>query len=100
MTESSDEKEARQRGEVVHIAGREVQIGALLRQRCSWCGALLIDYDISRIAVPVGQDLYPGTWAVGGLVGVLGNAQYAVAHNDGDCLPSTCCGSLDPEVSR
>jgi hypothetical protein len=25
-----------------------VQIGALLRQRCAWCGTVLIDYDLAN----------------------------------------------------
>ena len=40
---------------VVHIAGNDVQVGSRLRQRCAWCGAVLVDYDLANIAVPVGQ---------------------------------------------
>ncbi|MEZ0077383.1 hypothetical protein [Planotetraspora sp. GP83] len=37
---------------VVHIAGPDIQVGAQLRQRCAWCGAVLLDYDLSCVAVP------------------------------------------------
>ena len=86
-------------GGVVHIAAVDVQIGSLLRQRCGWCGALLLDYDLSSIAVPIGQDERPGTWPVGSLVMTDGNAQYLVPHTDGEKLPEGSCGRLDPSVT-
>jgi len=84
---------------IVHIAGVDVQVGALLRQRCSWCGAVLIDYDLDRIAVPVGQDPRPGTWPVGELVARDGVASYVVEHVDGSDLPPEACARLDPAVT-
>jgi hypothetical protein len=86
---------------VIHIAGPDITIGGqLLRQRCAWCGALLLDYDLSRIAVPVGQDFRPGTWGEGDLVAVDGSASWTVEHEDGDPLPDGACGRLDPAVTR
>lgn len=41
-------------GAVTHIAGLDVQVGRYLRQRCAWCGAMLSDYDLARVAVPEG----------------------------------------------
>lgn len=84
---------------LVHIAGMYVRINDLLRQRCAWCGAVLLDYDLTRIAVPEGQDPTPATWPVGELVGVDGAMSYTVAHVDGDPLPDGACGRLDPEVT-
>jgi len=84
---------------IVHIAGVDVQVGALLRQRCSWCGAVLIDYDLDRIAVPVGQDPRPATWPVGELVARDGVASYIVEHVDGADLPAESCARLDPAVT-
>lgn len=93
---------------VTHLAGVDVQIGSHLRQRCSWCGAVLTDVDLSRMGVQlpeceacggrghVEQDgcetcagtgygpasPYP-TWPVGAFVTVDGAASYVV-----DAIPS------------
>lgn len=84
---------------IVHIAGNEVQVGHLLRQRCAWCGAVLVDYDLTRIAVPEGQDPRPGTWPAGELIEVDGPASWVQEHTDGEPLPPNACGRLDPEVT-
>jgi hypothetical protein len=85
---------------VVHIAGVHVVIGGrYLRQRCGWCGATLLDYDLARIAVPEGQDPTPGTWTHGGLVLIDGGLSAAVEHEDGAELPDGACAKLDPQVT-
>lgn len=76
---------------VVHIAGLDVQIGQMLRQRCSWCAELLVDYDLDRVAVPEGQTGRPATWPVGSLVLIDGGVKATVRHTDGDQLPPTAC---------
>jgi hypothetical protein len=91
---------------VIHIAGLDITVGQHLRQRCGWCGAILTDYDLTRLvvlAVPDGQDPRPATWPVGGLVEVDdGNprASWVVKHADGDELPANACGALDPAATR
>lgn len=85
---------------VIHIAGVHVRVGDHLRQRCAWCGATLIDYDLTRIAVPEGQDPTPGTWPHGDLVLVDGGLSATVEHDDGADLPDGACAKLDPEVTR
>jgi hypothetical protein len=85
---------------VIHIAAVDVRIGQHLRQRCGWCGAVLIDYDLARIAVPVGQDPTPAVWPYGSLVLVAGGISVSVEHEDGQPLPEGSCGHLDPEVTR
>lgn len=85
---------------VIHIAGPWLRVGSQLRQRCAWCGACLIDMDLSRIAVPEGQDPQVSTWEPGGLVGVDGALQWAEPHVDGEKLPPNACGQLDHEVTR
>ncbi len=35
---------------ITHVAGIMLGFGSLRRQRCGWCGALLIDEDLTRIA--------------------------------------------------
>lgn len=32
---------------VIHLAGYHVVLGGRLRQRCAWCGALLVDVELS-----------------------------------------------------
>lgn len=86
--------------EVIHIAGPDITVNNQLRQRCGWCGATLVDYNLAAIAVPVGQDPRPPTWPVGALVAVYGPASWVVDHADGDKLPPECCAVLDPEVTR
>lgn len=84
---------------IIHIACVQVQVGSRLRQRCSWCGAVLCDYDLERIAVPEGQDPTPAMWQPGVLVAVDGNASYVVEHENGADLPPEACACLDHEVT-
>jgi hypothetical protein len=94
---------------VIHIAGPHIQVGPQLRQRCAWCGGLLIDYNLALIAVSIpegkteetmtDEERRPGTWQPGGLVAVDGNAQWTVEHEDGAELPDGACGKLDPEAT-
>lgn len=91
-----DEQRART---LVHIAGAQVQVGSRLRQRCSWCGATLCDYDLERVAVPEGQDPRPGMWETGALVEVDGNASWVLEHKDGDEIPDSACARLDDAVT-
>jgi hypothetical protein len=80
---------------VTHIAGAQVEVGSHLRQRCSWCGAILADYDLTRIAVPEGQDPRPAMWETGKLVRVDGPASWIVEHEDGADLPADSCAALE-----
>lgn len=87
--------EQRPSGVVVHFAGPDVAVDALLRQRCAWCGAVLVDYDLRRVAVPVGQDeKTPGTWPVGALVQVDGPMSQLVEPVPGQ-LPDHACALPD-----
>lgn len=84
---------------ITHIAGAHVRVGSRLRQRCSWCGTALCDYDLERIAVPEGQDPRPAMWETGRLVAVDGNASWMLEHEDGADLPGNACGRLDDAVT-
>ena len=81
---------------VIHIAGFCVRIGSQERQRCAWCGAVLIDYDYANIAVALNPDgSVPdvgGGFALGVLVAVDGGCKYIVPHEDGAQLPAGFCG--------
>lgn len=89
---------------MVHIAGHTVTIGSQIRQRCAWCGAVLIDEDLSRVAVPIEDAGRPfPTWPTGELVEVervgIMRATRLVDHTDGDQLPDNACGRLPHEVT-
>ncbi|WP_435109811.1 hypothetical protein [Nocardiopsis synnemataformans] len=84
---------------LTHIAGLEIQVCHYLRQRCAWCGATLIDYDLARIAVPEGQDPRPATWPAGALVAVDGSVKWVVDLPKDSPLPADACAQLDPEVT-
>jgi hypothetical protein len=53
-----------------------------MRQRCGWCGETLLEYDLARVAVPIGTDPMPASWPVGSQVTVDGNAQVATGNVD------------------
>jgi hypothetical protein len=90
---------------MVHIAGACVQVGTHLRQRCSWCGGILVDEDLARIAVPVGQEGDYPTWPVGALIRTThmdpdsSGVTHVVEHVDGQPVPDDCCAKLSPEVT-
>lgn len=85
---------------VTHIAGRGIQIGPCLRQRCAWCGEIMTDYDLRRIAVPEGQDPASATWAQGDLVRRDGCAWFVVDHEDGADLPDDCCAVAEIDAAK
>lgn len=84
---------------VVHIAAAPVEVGNQLRQRCGWCGAMLLDYDLCNLGIHVGDDRRPPMWGPGELVSVNGGASFVVEHIDGDDVPSNCCAAVDPAVT-
>lgn len=96
---------------VTHFAGPDVQCGPQLRQRCSWCGAVLVDVDLSRTATVVAEGEEPGQyprWPMGELVQVWGDgtvsntidADELETHDDGSRkLPPDSCARIDHSVT-
>jgi len=87
---------------VVHIVGVAIEIGPLIRQRCSWCGAVLVDCDLRLMGFEERtppEERRPATWTSGGLVEIDGNMTTVVDHEDGAVLPANSCGLLDPAVT-
>ncbi|GAA4226100.1 hypothetical protein GCM10022254_09940 [Actinomadura meridiana] len=85
---------------MIHIAGPVIVVHpGYMRQRCSWCGTVLVDYNLERVAVPEGQEPTPATWEFGGLVEVDGGMSTVVPHADGEPLPAGACALLDPAVT-
>jgi len=84
---------------MTHIAGVDVSIGPQLRQRCSWCGAVLIDVNVTRAMVADSERTEFPTWPIGALIRTDGCVTSVVPHVDGTPLPDDCCGQLDYEVT-
>lgn len=78
---------------MTHIAGYPVRLeGRFLRQRCAWCGIVLLDYDLSTLASIDGEG--PSTWATGALVEVNGNYSGVI---EGTELPADSCSIMEIE---
>lgn len=85
---------------IVHIAGLDLAVDGVLRQRCAWCGATLIDQDLRLIAFQADDPdkRYP-TWEVGALVCKDGGLGYIIEYTEGEKLPPNCCAAIDPTVT-
>ena len=79
----------------IHIAGPAVTINERwMRQRCAWCGEILADYDLGRIAVPEWAPAPPVGWPEGALVMTDGALSYTVEAPD-DHLPDDSCARVE-----
>jgi len=88
----------------IHIAGFPVRVGTVQRQRCAWCGEVLIDYDLANMMVAPGDGAPagPNVWAIGKLVAIDNQpglrGSWIVRHEDGDNLPAGWCGDERPQL--
>lgn len=87
---------------VVHIAGEGCQAGSLVRQRCAWCGSMLLTFDLQLVEVQAGMP-GPAMWPPGALVEVHDGYAAVVAPTafDGNAygLPQGSCALLDPAIT-
>lgn len=92
---------------VSHLAGSVVEFqtaqGKVVRQRCQWCGAILVDECSWLIAVPVGEELRIPGWEVGRFVDVIspdgrGGVWSANEWTEGP-VPETACLRMPLEVT-
>lgn len=88
-----------------HLAGIHVtKDGRYVRQRCAWCGEILVDEDASLVQRPI-EDIrgdetpaeFVGTWPAATLVRIDGPVRSVV---ESDRYPEDCCMALDPEITR
>ena len=94
--------------EVIHIAAQPVRIGPLCRQRCAWCGFVLADHDLERVAV-AGEWEEPSderpwgplpAWPTGALIAHDGAASWVVEEEDpSGPLPAGACAKLPPDAT-
>ena len=101
-----------------HVASNDVSVSdRWVRQRCVWCGLLLVDVDVTRIAMPIeqydealqGVDRNDGAavlralvsvWPAGRLVDVSGtNPTVTTLLDESDRFPDDACMALDPAVT-
>lgn len=80
--------------------------GKVLRQRCLWCGALVLEVELDRVAVPLPKDGSPpepiATWEPGAVVEISGdNPKVSALIEVGpeDMLPENACANIDYEVT-
>ena len=93
--------------EIIHFAGQTMTFGSVQRQRCLWCGALIDERDLARVAVQVDPSASEEVqreeavrtaelkWS--GLVAIDGNARWAVDDPEDGNAPERSCMQLLPE---
>lgn len=100
--------------EVIHVAAQTLRAGTVRRQRCSWCGALIGEVDLARIARPLepGEDpdhpepWEPAEWSPGSLVSISGvwpvvlRAVEPILRDGEPQIPEGSCMDLDLAVTR
>lgn len=84
----------------IHIAGTYIGMGPRLRQRCGWCGAMLIDNDIDLNRIAPDGLVEVSFYEVGRLVAFTdAGDSWIVTRDENEPLPPTCCMSLDAEAT-
>ena len=98
-----------------HIIGVEVLLDNRQRQRCAWCGAVLLDNDLSRMAakieLPDGVEVSdeapparPAAFPVGKLLRITGaegesRVFESVDPGEGGNLPDDACTRVHDDVT-
>jgi hypothetical protein len=108
----SDEDKKEPPEHISHLAGESITVDQrYMRQRCVWCGAVLIDYDLANISVQIPKDgsepQPPGAWEPYVWVAVAKTdgtgACWVVNVEDekveGKGYPVSSCMALDPAVT-
>lgn len=84
---------------MIHFVGIEIHVENLVRQRCSWCGEILEDVDLSLMMSPEGSGPWKG-WEVGALLAVEGNGRWIVKPTVFRLPPGTCAEKDLPRQLR
>lgn len=90
---------------MIHVAGIRMEYQHNVRQRCSWCGAVLADVDRLTAATCIhpdgGMHAKAITFPAGCLVGVdeATSAKWLVVLQVGEDPPPQCCFLLDPQAT-
>lgn len=92
---------------IVHLAGLKVSYEAYERQRCSWCGAILIDRDLRTISVQVVPGEEPGPlpfWEVNAWIATenpdnQGGTAWVLEDHEPNKAPADSCLKLPVEAT-
>jgi hypothetical protein len=92
---------------VAHIVGMPVVVqGHLCRQRCAWCGAVLVDVDLAQIAVAGGSGEYNPFWETNAVLEVEASDDGSVVRGSivlgplAGVLPDNACTPLRPRALK
>ena len=88
---------------VTHIVGHAVVVqGHLCRQRCAWCGVMLVDVDAELIAT-TGSVNYDPFFTIGALLEVesIGPVtRWSIVEAHGGILPDNACTPARPRALK
>jgi hypothetical protein len=77
-----------------HIVGLGVRVGTVERQRCAWCGEVLVAEDLANLASPDGN-VGSMLWQCGALLEVTHDEGFrgasVVKEPEPGELPANCC---------
>lgn len=107
-------------GGLIHYVGSTLRIGSLIRERCSWCGALIYEMDTSKVAVQT-SSLKPGqsvedlfideegrprahwhglVWVAETQAGTGLEVRAMFDIDEQEDIPEKSCMNIDPEMTR
>lgn len=107
-------------GGLIHYVGSTLRIGPVIRERCSWCGALIYEIDVSRVAVQTSalnegetvEDLFMDkdgnprshwrglVWVAEARSGETLEMRMTYDVDEQEQIPEKSCMNLDPEMTR
>lgn len=94
-----------------HIVGPALTMhsktrGLVRRQRCLWCGVLIDEMELERIAVQIPEDgsepKPPGEWPPGAVIRIESEnpkITSIVEVGEDEMLPNDACANIDYEVT-
>lgn len=96
---------------IAHLAGPVIEYnhedGTVIHQRCSWCGVMLEDLNLSRVMVREGDPAPGGGWPTGQFIDVdkpdgpdSGGVMSVVDWTHPNPVPANACLRLPLEVTR
>lgn len=92
--------------EIVHLAGPQIEYDGVQRQRCCWCGAVIEEKPLERMAVAIqpgesaehaAEGLRRARWE--GWVAIDGGMRWAVDEPADAKAPERSCMRLLPDSS-
>lgn len=89
----------------VHVAGFELQYAERMRQRCAWCGEVLIDQELALVAYPDDHPTKTFTvWPAGKQI-LHDGVMWSLVEDEPGAMPGTInvdlrsCMRVPPELT-